>query len=154
MRLNVAFAVISARPARPLARPRLRLEPASSPPRHAAESGSSSPACAGAGLYGALAVERRSVAAVTTWWIDCRQFLEVEFDDVCSLSAGAELSRFGADYPAKHGIPLAGGPRWRLRRPSVSALEQGAGLVLRVRWDAVGAAWHGAEPVAVPSSSE
>jgi hypothetical protein len=83
------------------------------------------PACAGAGLYGALAVKRRSVVAVTTWWIDCRQFLEVEFDDVCSLSAGAELSRFGADYPAKHGIPLAGGPRWRLRRPSVSALEQG-----------------------------
>ena len=41
MRPNVALAVISARPARPLARPRLRLEPASSP-RHAAESGSSS----------------------------------------------------------------------------------------------------------------
>jgi hypothetical protein len=112
------------------------------------------PACAGVGLYRALAVKWRSVATVATRWIDCRQFLEVEFDDVGSLSAGAELSRFGADYPAKHGIPLVGGPRRRLRRPSVSALEEGAGLVLRVRWDVVGAAWHGAEPVAVPSSSE
>src|SRR5262249_49808671 len=49
-----------------------------------------------------------------------------------------------ADYPAKHGIPLASGPGWRLRRPSVLAVERGAGLVLRVRRAVVGAASRGA----------
>ena len=58
-----------------------------------------------------------------------------------------------ADYPAKHGIALASGPGWRLRRPSVPVVEQGAGLVLPVRRDVVGAAWHGAELAALPSSS-
>ena len=48
------------------------------------------------------------------------------------------------DYPANHGIPLAGGPRWRRRRPSVRAVEQDAGLVARVAQDVAGAAGRGA----------
>ena len=49
-----------------------------------------------------------------------------------------------ADYPANHDIPVAGGPRWRRRRPSVLAVEQDAGLVARVAQDVAGAAGRGA----------
>ena len=73
----------------------------------------------------------------------------------CSVACRSAPSfrDLAADYPAKHGIPLASGPGWRLRRPSVRAVEQGAGLVLRVRRDVVGAAGHGAGLAALPSSS-
>ena len=49
-----------------------------------------------------------------------------------------------ADYPTNHGIPLADGPRWRRRWPSVPAVKQGAGLMPRVKRDAAGAAGRGA----------
>ena len=108
----------------------------------------------GAGLYGALVVKgnisldhSRVVGRppatpqgrVRRWSVACRRALS--FRDSA------------ADYPANHGIPLAGGPRWRLRRPSVPAVEQGAGLVPRVKRDAAGAAGCGGGLAAPLSSS-
>ena len=103
------------------------------------------PAFAGAGLYGALVVKgdisldrNRVVGRLPAtprgrdrrWSVACRPALS--FRDSA------------ADYPANHGILLAGGPRRRLRRPSVPAVEQHAGLVPRVKRDVAGAAGRGA----------
>jgi hypothetical protein len=82
----------------------------------------------------------RSVAAVTTWWIDCRQLLEVEFDDGLQLVGQRRAFEIWRQIIQPSTVFPLQRTRWRLRRPSVSAVEQGAGLVLRVRRDVVGAA--------------
>ena len=109
----------------------------------------------GSGLYGALAVKRLSVSRGRNHVGD--RLPPSPRGRVRRLSVACRpapsFRDLAADYPAKHGIPLASGPRWRLRRSSVPAVEQGAGLVLRVRREVVRAAWHGAELAAVPSSS-
>ena len=109
----------------------------------------------GSGLYGAVAVKRPSVSRGRNHVVD--RLPPTPQGRVRRLSVACRptpsFRGSAADYPAKHGIPLAGGPGWRLRRPSVPAVEHGAGLVLRVRRDVVGAAGHGAGLAALPSSS-
>ena len=99
----------------------------------------------GAGLYGALVVKgdisrdhNRVVGRPPAtprgrdrrWSVACRPALS--FRDSA------------ADYPANHGIPLADGPRWRLPRPSVPAVEQDAELAPRVKRVAADVAERGA----------
>ena len=87
----------------------------------------------GSGLYGAVAVKRPSVSRGRNHVVD--RLPPTPQGRVRRLSVACRptpsFRGSAADYPAKHGIPLAGGPGWRLRRPSVPAVEQGAGLVLR-----------------------
>src|SRR5215467_2946980 len=101
-------------------------------------------AFAGAGLYGTLVVKgdisldhNRVVGRPPATPRGRVRRLSVACRRALSFRGSA------ADYPANHGIPLAAGPRWRARRPSVPAVEQDAGLMVRVKRDADDAAGRG-----------